>query len=80
MTIDRRTDVGGKITVTILVSLVMLFAGMFMNAAWVTANEGKNKANDVAERMTAMEARFNSFQSDLVEIKDLLRRSIPKGM
>jgi hypothetical protein len=51
----------------------------FINSSWVTANEGKNKAYEVSERLTLMEGKFNSFQSDLAEIKDLLRRKIPGG-
>lgn len=77
MTQDRRDDLGGKIIVGILSSFVLLFAGMFINASWITANEGKNKAYEVAERTTAMESNFKSLQSDLSEIKDLLRRKIP---
>lgn len=61
----------------VLVGVIMLFLGLFMQAAWSTASEGKTKAYEVGERMTAMEARFNSFQSDLSEIKNLLRRAVP---
>lgn len=77
MTQDRRDDIGAKVVVGVLTSFVLLFAGMFINASWVTANEGKNKAYEIAERTTAMEANFKSFQSDLSEIKDLLKRRIP---
>lgn len=62
----------------IVVSGVLLFClTSFIGVAWYTANEGKNKAFEIGERMTAMEARFGSFQGDLQEIKDLLRRKVP---
>lgn len=77
--VDRREDIGNKIIVGVLIGVIMLFLGLFINAAWATASEGKNKAFEIGERMTAMEGRFNSFQSDLVEIKDLLKRQIPKN-
>jgi len=44
---------------------------------WVTANEGKNKAFEIGERVTAIEAKFSSISQDLTEIKDLLRRKVP---
>lgn len=75
--VERRNDVGGKVAITILTGMVMLMFGLFVNATWTTASEGKNKAFEIGERMTAMEARFASFQGDLSEIKELLKRRIP---
>lgn len=77
MTQDRRDDVGGKVAISILTGVVMLLVTCFVNAAWTLANEGSRKANEAVERITSMEARFNAFQSDLVEIKELLKRRIP---
>lgn len=75
--VERRDDVGMKVIVSIFISIIMLFVGLFVNTAWMTANEGKNKAYEVAERVVAIEARFSSIQSDLTEIKNLLRRRVP---
>ena len=77
MALDRRDDVGQKVTMGVMSSIVVLLVSLFINAAWSTANEGKNKAFEIGERMTAMESKFFSIQSDLVEIKDLLKRRIP---
>lgn len=76
---ERRDDVGNKVAVTVLAGLLVFCFTSFVTAAWWTANEGKNKAFEVSERMTSMEARFSSFQGDLQEIKDLLRRRIPNN-
>lgn len=77
MTADRRNDVGGKVTITVLTGIVMLLLALFVNAAWSTASEGKSKAFEVSAQVTALTARFDSFQADLTEIKDLLRRGVP---
>ncbi len=75
--VERRDDVGGKVLTGVRGGLIMLLLTLFVNAAWATANEGKNKAYEIGERMTAMESKFSSFQSDLAEIKELLKRRIP---
>lgn len=77
--VDRRDDIGSKVLLSTMTGILMLLVTMFINAAWSTANEGKNKAFEIGERMTSMEGKFFSIQGDLSEIKDLLKRKIPGG-
>lgn len=74
---ERRDDIGIKVITSIFVGIIMLLISLFVNAVWVTANEGKNKAFEIGERVTAIESKFGAIQTDLNEIKDLLRRRIP---
>lgn len=75
--VERHDDIGSKVMISVVGGITMLLITLFVNTAWSTANEGKNKAFEVSERLTSMEARFSSFQNDLAEIKDLLKRRIP---
>lgn len=75
--IDRRSDVGSKVTISILSGVLLFLFSLFVNACWSIANEGKNKAFEIGERVTAIESKFTSIQGDLGEIKQLLRRRIP---
>lgn len=75
--VERRDDVGGKVILGIMSSIIVIFITSFLNIAWSTASDGKKKAEEVEIRQTSLEAKFTSFQSDLTEIKDLLRRNIP---
>lgn len=77
MTSERRDDIGGKVLVAIMSGTIMLLITVFVNAAWTTANQGLTKSNEVSERVTALEARFGGFQSDLKDIKDILNRKFP---
>lgn len=79
MTNDRRDDVGTKIVTGVLISVIAYASVSFISAAWAVAYDGKKKADSLGERMIAMEVRFSSFQSDLAEIKDLLKRSVKSG-
>jgi len=74
---ERRNDLGMKIVISVFSGIIMLLISLFVNAVWVTANEGKNKAFEIGERVTAIEAKFSSISQDLTEIKDLLRRKVP---
>ena len=76
---ERREDVGSKVIVGTLSSILLLLVTLFINSAWSLANEGKNKAFEVSERVTAIESKFLAIQLDLNEIKGLLRRGIPNG-
>ena len=77
MTTDRRDDIGGKILTGVMGGIIMLLITTVVNAAWSTASQGLSKANEVSDRVTALEARFGAFQSDLTEIKELLKRKLP---
>ena len=79
MTADRRDDLGGKVIVGVLIAVIGASSVSFIGAAWSVAYDGKKKADEVSDRVTAMEARFSGFQSDLTEIKDLLKRGVPNG-
>ena len=76
---DRRNDVGSKIALSVMGSTLMIFIGLFINAAWATAHDGILKATDAQMRVIALEAQFTSVRSDLQEIKALLRRGIPNS-
>jgi hypothetical protein len=76
---DRRNDIGLKVVVGLMSSVILIFIGLFVNAAWATAHDGSIKASDAQMRVAVLEAQFTSFRSDLTEIKDLLRRGIPRG-
>jgi hypothetical protein len=76
---DRREDVGSKVQASVLGGLLIFALTSFIGAAWTTANEGKNKAIEIGERVTAIETRFSAIQGDLGEIKELLKRRIPGG-
>lgn len=77
MTLERRDDIGGKIMSAVMAGTIMLLITVFVNAAWSTANQGLTKATETSERVTALEARFGGFQSDLKDIKDILNRKFP---
>ena len=79
MSDERRNDVGMKTTVGGLMSVCLMFIGLFVNAAWITANEGKNIAVSVQKDTEYMKARFDNMQSDMSEIKMLLKRAIPNN-
>lgn len=76
---ERRDDIGGKIVISIMASIILLMFGSFLNVAWSTASDGKKKADAVEIKQISMEAKFDAFQGDLTEIKDLLKRKIPGG-
>lgn len=75
---ERREDVGGKVAMSIMAGLLLFALTSFIGVAWTTANEGKNKAFEIGERMTSMESKFTYIQGDLSEIKDLLKRKVPQ--
>jgi len=74
---DRRDDVGYKTTVSVLASVVAILLGLFVNAAWNTAYDGNKKADALAITVQRLEARYESIQDDLTEIKGLLKRTTP---
>lgn len=76
---ERREDVGGKVTLSIMGGLLIFALTSFIGVAWTTANEGKNKAFEIGERVIVIEAKFSAIQDDLSEIKELLKRKIPGG-
>ena len=79
MSEDRRNDLGNKIIVGVFIGVISLLLSLFINAAWTTANEGKNTANEVQKDVSYLKARLDNIQGDLIEIKDLLKRKIPTG-
>lgn len=74
---ERRDDIGGKVMSGVMGGTIMLLVTVFVNAAWSTANQGLTKAQETSERVTALEARFGGFQSDLKDIKEILTRHFP---
>lgn len=75
---ERRNDVGSKVVIGMMSSVMLVFVAMFINAAWATAHEGSKSATDAQLRVAVLEAQFLSFKSDLNEIKDLLKRDVPQ--
>lgn len=75
---ERREDIGLKVVMGIFSGVVMLLLSIFINAVWITANEGRNKAFEIGERVTAIESRFGGIQDDIKEIKELLKRKVPQ--
>ena len=79
MTEDRRNDIGNKVIISVLAGVILLLITFFVNSTWVTANEGKNTANEVKTDVVYLKARFDNFYEDFSEIKELLKRKIPNG-
>ncbi len=77
--VERREDIGGKVIVGVLIALVGFACISFIGASWSTANAGNIKADNLDRRMTILEVEFRSIGSDVKEIKDLLKRGLPKG-
>lgn len=75
---DRRNDIGMKVLVGMMSSVILLFVGAFIHTAWATAYDGKKKADEVSERMAIMETKMTGFASDVSEmkndVKQILRR------
>ena len=87
---DRRNDIGSKIIIGVINGTVMLILGLFVHAAWTTANDGKNIGYEVKSDLSAVKVDLSGKfellsealkvqKEDLNEIKFLLRREIPKG-
>ena len=57
-----------------------IILGLFVNAAWITANEGKNVGYEVKaelkEAKADMAAKYTAIKDDLIEIKQILKRGI----
>lgn len=77
MMVDRRNDVGMKLIVGMMSSVILLFVGFFINSTSSIANEARTHIIQVDLRVKALEENYTNIKSDLVEIKDLLRRKIP---
>ena len=75
---ERRNDIGTKVTLGMMTSIILLFIGAFIHTAWATAYDGKKKADEVSERVAIMETRMTSFASDVndikIDVKQILRR------
>lgn len=76
---ERRDDVGGKTVLSVMAGVIMLFVGLFVNAAWTTAQQGFVIGNDAMKRVIVIEAKFDGISSDLNEIKNLLKRRMPNA-
>jgi len=74
---DRRNDVGTKIILAVYSSVIAILLGLFINAAWHVASEGRSKAEALESRVSKLEVYYISVGEDLREIKDLLKRKIP---
>jgi hypothetical protein len=79
MTDDRRKDVGMKIMVGIFIGLVGLLSTLFVNAAWVTANDGKRMGEENSKNIAVINANYENFSRSIIDIKldikEILRRS-----
>ena len=74
---DRREDIGSKVMIGLILGGFGTVVGLFFNATWLTANEGRTKADNAIVRVTSVEAKIDGMADDLKEIKALLRRGIP---
>ena len=74
---ERRNDIGYKTTFTMLTSALAILLGLFVHAAWSTANEGQKIGHLHETRITRVESKFDAISNDLNEIKLLLKRNIP---
>lgn len=81
MTEDRRNDIGYKTTITVFGSALAIILGLFVNAAWTTANEGKNIGYEVKADLGSTRAdflaKYEAIKDDLQEIKLILKRTTP---
>lgn len=82
---DRRNDVGTKIILAVYSSVVAILLGLFVHAAWGQAKTGEIKAQTaldnqgkIEERLARLETYYVSFNDDLREIKNLLKRQAPQ--
>lgn len=73
---DRRNDLGTKLILAIYSSVVAILLGLFVNAAWGVASEGRAKAELLESRVSKLEVYYLSVGEDLKEIKGLLKRGI----
>ena len=82
---DRRNDIGTKIILAIYSSVVAILLGLFVHAAWSSAEQGNIKAETaiaqqslINERIAKLEVYYISYGDDLREIKNLLKRQAPQ--
>ena len=73
--VDRRNDVGTKTTVAILTGLVGVFTALFIHATWAQSSKSVALSEKNSIDIAVIQARYSSIQSDLEEIKSILKRS-----
>ena len=81
MTDDRRNDLGMKVMISVFTSTLAIVLGLFTQATWTVANDGRNIGNEVRAELQGVkadvEAKYQYISSDLAEIKYLLKRTVP---
>ena len=79
MTDDRRKDIGIKVMIGIFLGLVGLLSTLFVNAAWVTANDGRRMGEENSKNIAVIIANYNNLSNSIIDIKldvkEILRRS-----
>lgn len=82
---ERRNDIGTKIVLAIYSAGVTILVGLFVHAAWASAQKGEEKADkamieisDMKERVSKLEVYFIAYSQDIGEIKQLLKRGTPR--
>lgn len=75
MSNDRRSDLGNKITIGLLLSGASVILGMLANAAYGAANEGRTIGHENKNEITALKSTFDYIKDDLGEIKAYARAS-----
>jgi len=73
---ERRNDVGTKLILAVYSSVIAILLGLFVNAAWSVASDGRSKAESLESRVSKLEVYYISVGDDLKEIKGLLKRGI----
>jgi len=86
MTQERRNDVGHKVTITVLSSVLALVLSLFVHAVWGSSTEARKigerntkEISDMRIEQAYIRACFDAVRSDIEEIKTLLKRRIPNG-
>ena len=79
MTDERRKDIGMKVMIGIFLGLVGLLSTLFVNAAWVTANDGRRMGEENSKNIAVIIANYNNLSNSIIDIKldvkEILRRS-----
>lgn len=73
---DRRNDVGAKVTISVLSSVLVLVLSLFVHAAWNVGEAARTIGLRNTERIVRVEACFEAVHADLREIKELLKRRV----
>lgn len=76
MTSDRRSDVGQKIMIGLILGGFGTIVGFFINTLSISAMEGVQIGQQNSVKIAYLESNISTIKDDLTEIKGLLKRGV----